>query len=198
MSRVIFAFLLAVLAACSDSFTDSRDGSTYNVVRIGNLMWMAENLAYESDGSFCPDGDVKNCPKYGRLYTWDAARGACPEGWRLPGKKDFESLIEAAGGASVAGDALKSGSGWFKKGNGSDAFGFRALPAGYRSAGIEPDTPAKYGGIGGYTYFWSVTEDEDGLVYYLFLDFSGKGASLNAFGKDAARSVRCVSEPQAE
>ena len=47
MSRVIFVFLMAVLAACSDSFTDSRDGSTYNVVRIGSLMWMDEKLEYE-------------------------------------------------------------------------------------------------------------------------------------------------------
>ena len=37
----------------------------------------------------------------------------------------------------------------------------------------------------------------DGTTLYT-LDFSSKGASLNAFGKDAARSVRCVSEPLAE
>ena len=95
-------------------------------------------------------------------------------------------FLEQAGGPAVAGYALKSTGGWFKKGNGSDDFGFKAIPAGFRKA------DGSFDGIGGYAYFWSASESPDGLAYYLFLDFSSKSAGMNAFPKDEARSVRCV------
>lgn len=192
----IFAFVafVVILVACSESFTDPRDGKSYGVVQIGSQTWMAENLDYESDGSACPEGDNRNCEKYGRLYTWEAAQSICPEGWLLPDSLDFAKLMERVGGSSQAGDALKATDGWFKKGNGSDAFGFKALPAGYRGAVYEGEGGA-YDGIGGYAYFWSATETLDGLAYYLFLDFSSKVAGLNAFGKGDFRSVRCIKKP---
>ena len=192
----IFAFVafVVILAACSESFTDPRDGKSYGVMQIGSQTWMAENLDYEIDGSACPEGDSRNCEKYGRLYTWEAAQNICPEGWLLPDSLDFAKLMEQVGGPSQTGDALKSTDGWFKKGNGSDAFGFKVLPAGYRGAVYEGEGGA-YDGIGGYTYFWSATETLDGLAYYLFLDFSSKAANLNAFGKGDFRSVRCIKKP---
>ena len=186
-SFALLAVLFAVFfTACSESFTDSRDGNTYNIIQIGSQTWMAENLNYDAEGSVCPEGDNRNCSKYGRLYTWEIARNVCPEGWRLPDSSDFETLIASAGGAEVAGKALKSTSGWFKKGDGSDDFGFKGLPAGFsRSAN-------KFDGIGGFAHFWSASESPDGLAYYLLLDFSVPAASLNAYGKDESRSVRCV------
>ncbi|WP_283430195.1 fibrobacter succinogenes major paralogous domain-containing protein [Fibrobacter sp. UWB10] len=183
--------MTTLLSACSESFTDPRDGQSYDIVQIGPQTWMAENLNYEIEGSACPEGDNRNCSKYGRLYTWDMARAVCPEGWHLPDSADFEKLISAAGGAEVAGYALKSTSGWFKKGNGSDAYGFNALPAGYRLAG-NGTTGGKFDGIGGYAHIWCAVETPDGLAYYMLLDFSIKAAKLSAFGKDEARSVRCV------
>jgi uncharacterized protein (TIGR02145 family) len=200
MVRLFLTLSFVLLVACSQSFTDARDGNTYKIIQIGTQAWMAENLAYESENSYCPDGEGRNCSKMGRLYTWEAARTACPEGWRLPDSSDFAALIAEAGGTdfanamAVAGEKLKSTGGWFKKGNGSDVLGFNALPAGYRGAGSEPDAPAKYDGIGGYAYFWSATATPDDLAYYLFLDFSSKAANLNAFLKEDARSVRCVSQ----
>jgi uncharacterized protein (TIGR02145 family) len=174
------------LVACSESFTDSRDGKSYDIVQIGSQTWMAENLNYDAEGSVCPEGENRNCSKFGRLYTWEVARTVCPEGWRLPDSADFATLVASAGGAEVAGKALKSTSGWFKKGDGSDDFGFKGLPAGFsRSAN-------KFDGIGGYAHFWSASESPDGLAYYLLLDFSVPAASLNAYGKDEGRSVRCV------
>ena len=190
---VAFAFLLS---ACSESFTDSRDGRSYDVVKVGGLTWMAENLNFETAGSFCPEGDSRNCPRLGRLYSWAEAKSVCPDGWRLPTKEDFESLVAATSGVSAqspslsrAGAALKAKDGWFKKGNGSDALGFRALPAGYR--GVD----GKFDGIGGYAYFWSATEDAENResnAFYLFLSFSSDMASINAFAKEDYRSVRCV------
>lgn len=196
MRRVLYlpCLLVSVLfIACSESFTDPRDGQSYDVVKIGGLTWFAENLNFMTEGSVCPEGDSRNCDKYGRLYTWDDARAACPEGWSLPDSADFASLITEAGGAdfassmAVAGEKLKSTGGWFKKGNGTDALGFNALPAGYRGA------EGAYDGIGGYAYFWSAIATPDDLAYYLFLDFSSKAAGMNAFPKGDYRSVRCVS-----
>ena len=193
-----------LLTSCSESFTDSRDGQSYDVVKIDGLTWMAENLNFETAGSFCPEGDSRNCKRLGRLYSWAEARSVCPDGWRLPTKEDFESLVAATSedaaqslspslaqspSHSRAGAALKARDGWFKKGNGSDALGFRALPAGYRSA------DGKFDGIGGYAYFWSATEDAENResnAFYLFLSFSSDAASINAFAKEDYRSVRCV------
>ncbi len=219
-------FVLSVcallLSACSESFTDPRDGQSYDVVKIGNLTWMAENLNFETESSACPDGDFRNCKRMGRLYSWVEAKSVCPEGWRLPTKADFESLIAAQSPSqsfaqsrsgnpgtvpnassavqnNKAGAVLKARDGWFKKGNGSDALGFKALPAGYRSAVSKADdgavTGGKFDGIGGYAYFWSATEDDEfpeSLAYYLFLSFSNDAACLNAFAKEDYRSVRCV------
>lgn len=183
----ILLLFAALLSACSESFTDPRDGQSYDIVKIGSLTWFAENLNFATGGSVCPEGDSRKCSEYGRLYTWDDARTACPEGWRLPDSADFATLVEQAGGAAEAGEKLKSTGGWFKKGNGSDALGFNALPAGYRGA------EGSYDGIGGYAYFWSAIATPDDLAYYLFLDFSSKAAGMNAFPKGDYRSVRCVS-----
>jgi uncharacterized protein (TIGR02145 family) len=211
--------LFILLSACSESFTDSRDGQSYGVVKIGEQTWMAENLNYATEGSMCPDGDSRNCKRLGRLYTWAEAKTVCPEGWRLPTSADFEALAVAVSGdvalplagnsgavpnasgaiSNEVGAKLKSRDGWFKKGNGSDEFGFNALPAGYRGAVLKMDdgtvTGGKFDGIGGYAYFWSATEDSENPesnAFYLFLSFSSDAASLNAFAKEDYRSVRCV------
>lgn len=194
-SSFTLAALTFLLTACSESFTDSRDGRSYNVVKIGEQTWMVENLNFATEGSACPDGDTRNCKRLGRLYTWAEAKMVCPEGWRLPTKADFAQLLaQPDAGAPDAvsnkvGAALKARDGWFKKGNGTDDFGFNALPAGYRGA------DSKFDGIGGYAYFWSATEDPENSesnAFYLFLSFSSDAASINAFAKDDYRSVRCV------
>lgn len=216
---LVIASLSFLLSACSESFTDPRDGQSYDVVKIGDLTWMAENLNYETEASACPDGDLRNCKRLGRLYTWAEAKTVCPEGWRLPTKADFAELISAVSGddaqsqtqsaqshdgypgavSNEVGAALKAKDGWFKKGNGSDEFGFNALPAGYHGAISKADdgtvSGGKFDGIGGYAYFWSATEDPENPesnAYYMFLAFNSKSASINSFSKNDLRSVRCV------
>ena len=136
---------------------DKRDGQIYKTVKIGVQMWMAENLNYaSSEGSFCYGNSADSCAKYGRLYTWAAAmdsagiwsangkgcgdeveclpthpvRGVCPEGWHLPTTDEWDPLLDALNGYVVAGRALKSRSGWYDNGDGTDVAGFSALPAG--------------------------------------------------------------------
>jgi uncharacterized protein (TIGR02145 family) len=122
---------------------------------------MAKNLNYADStampnlkgNSWCYDNSADNCSKYGRLYTWTAAmniassyqdaeasavissthQGACPAGWHIPTYAEWTMLENAVGGEEVAGTVLKSTSGWNEGGNGTDVYGFSALPAGNRN-----------------------------------------------------------------
>jgi uncharacterized protein (TIGR02145 family)/uncharacterized repeat protein (TIGR02543 family) len=112
------------------TFPDSRDGKTYKKVVIGTQTWMAENLNYDASGSVCYDNDPANCTKYGRLYNWATALTACPSGYHLPSDAEWTTLTDFVGGSSTAGTALKSTSGWNSYVNGTDEYGFSALPGG--------------------------------------------------------------------
>jgi uncharacterized protein (TIGR02145 family) len=125
----------------ADPIKDSRDGKTYKTVKIGEQIWMAENLNIEMGKSVCNDFDETkckprgsvcygneeaNCKKYGRLYDWETAMKACPSGWHLPSGAEWEKLTGLAG---LEYEFLKAKSGW--NSNGTDNYGFSALPGGY-------------------------------------------------------------------
>ena len=113
-----------------NTLTDTRDGQVYRTVTIGDQVWMAGNLNFETDSSYCYNDSAEYCAKYGRLYRWTAAMDACPSGWHLPDLAEWKTLLAAVGGDSIAGTKLKSTSGWNSDGNGTDDFGFTVLPAG--------------------------------------------------------------------
>ena len=181
----------------------------YTDVPFGN-----KRLTSDSS-SWCYDNDVSNCSRYGRLYTWAAAmdsvgtwstngkgcgdnktcsptypvRGICPEGWHLPTKAEFETLFTAVGDSSTAGKMLKSTSGWNdkdgKNGNGTDAYGFSALPGGARLDG-------NFFGEGNAADFWSSTGDDSSYAYVVSLAYYGEYANLGDGSKFFGFSVRCV------
>jgi uncharacterized protein (TIGR02145 family) len=129
------------LEKISTYVTDPRDKRKYRTVKIGSYRWMAENLNYKADSSWCFDNDNSNCDKYGRLYDWKTAKSVCPSGWHLPTADEWDSLTLAAGGANEhywhgSGKKLKTINDWSghndSSGNGTDDFGFSALPGGFR------------------------------------------------------------------
>ena len=214
-----------------DSMTDPRDGQIYKTVKIGDQVWMAENLNYADSvktpsllkRSWCYNNKAENCAVAGRLYTWlaaidslklatdaanpqdcgllksctlpDTVQGICPPGWHLPTDTEWIILFTEVGGESTAGKALKSQTGWNESGNGSDAYGFSALPAGLRYSG------GAFGLGGYYAYFWSATEtysnprysyhgDADDMC--LFSSYEETG--LYHHDKGSAISVRCLKD----
>ena len=189
--------------------TDPRDGKAYKTTQIGGKTWMAENLNYfDIEGAassikndWCYWDKPENCESAGRLYTWKVAQRICPEGWRLPTKADWESLLQEVGADSLneilwkGSSKLKSVNGWENNGSGTDDFGFTALPAGMKFTTRTQD---------GFTYhgcsslMWAATEADggaaDSLAYHMYLDCSNDNAIVNTVRKINGLSVRCVKD----
>ena len=110
----------------------------------------------------------------------------CPKGWLLPSLEEFEALLKAVGGSSVAALKLKATHGWTENGNGADAFGFAALPAGFR------DANGHFGFQDSCAYFWSTTEVYFANSYFMDMYFRNNSADIPGDNKDIAFSVRCV------
>lgn len=119
-------------------------------------------------------------------------QGACPDGWHLPTYFEWEKLIKAVGGEEIAGQKLKSASGWNESGNGSDAVGFSALPGGYQYVG-EPSEA-----IGHEAAFWTTSQyvSPTGRLHSAyrisFVHNSGLTFPREDTDKLRANSVRCV------
>jgi len=166
--------------------------------------------------SWCYNNNIENCAVAGRLYTWSAAidsvklatdadnpqdcgygkictlpakvQGICPEGWHLPTRAEWNTLFAEVGGGLTAGKVLKSQTGWYNKGSGTDGVGFSALSVGYRDInGIFRDD-------GIYANFWSTVEFKDNFAYRMCFYDDDESAGLYDFNKINGVSVRCVKD----
>lgn len=169
-------------------YNDSRDGHSYKWIKIGNQIWMQENLNYITEsGSRCYDDRVSNCIVYGRLYDLNSAKIACPNGWNLPASSDWNELTSFLGGDSVAGGKMKEigYQHWGKPNKGaSNSSGFSGLPA-----GIHYDNDKA---IGMMTSFWSSTEDSMNTPWIGGLSVNSNRFEGGFFDKKFALSVRCI------
>ena len=80
-------------------YIDNRDCQAYRTIEIGSLVWFAENLNYEVEESWWYDNAAINAKPFGRLYTWRAAKEACPPGWHIPSVAEWEQLASGVGGS---------------------------------------------------------------------------------------------------
>ena len=190
----MYKYLLIAIAASAfgayaqnaGTFKDSRDGKTYKTVKVGGKTWMAENLNYAADSSKCYGDNAGNCEKYGRLYNWASAMKACPAGYRLPSDGEWTALTNAAGGGSAAGKKLKSASGWNGGGNGTNDYGWSALPGGYGYS----DGGFSDAGFSG--YWWSATESGALYAWYRNMGYFNGNVEKNDNDEAGLFSVRCV------
>jgi uncharacterized protein (TIGR02145 family) len=149
---------------------------------------MAENLNYQTGKSWCSDNKESNCNKYGRLYDWKTAKKVCPSGWHLPSRAEWDGLVGAAGGKTTAGKKLKSTSGWYNNGNGTDEYGFSALPGGYRYI----DGDFRHAGNDG--DWWTATEGDADYAYDRLMYYHGDDVDISDNYKEYGLSVRCVGD----
>jgi len=180
-AHIVPAHTASVTFAIS-SFRDSRDNKTYKVVKIGTQTWMAENLNYETDKSWCYDNAKFNCDKYGRLYDWNTAKNVCPSGWKLPSRSEWTDLILTVG-KKDAWKKLRS-----RDWQGTDDFGFSALLGGRRNTG------GSYSYLGENGRWWtSDLNDEGSNAYYQFINYADY-IDENSRPNDLTQgySVRCV------
>jgi uncharacterized protein (TIGR02145 family) len=155
-------------------------------VVIGTQTWFAKNLNYEVEGSKCYGDDPANCGIYGRLYDWETAKTVCPSGWHLPSDEEWDNLTSTCNIGSDAGK-FKATSGWNGNGNGTDDYGFSALPGGNRSDGY-------FRGAGGGGYWWSATEYTDIYASFRSMFYDDSNVSRNSLDKSYLFSVRCLQD----
>jgi len=172
----------------SDSISWCYGNVADSCAKYGRLYtWAAaiDSVALAKDGNTCGYGETCD-----RLTDENLAanpiRGVCPSGWHLPSDAERDALLTAVGGSSTAGKALKSTSGWYSDGNGTDAYGFSALPAGYR------DIDGVFYYVGIYATFWSSTEYNSHYAYHMYLHYSYENAYLHNDYKYNGYSVRCI------
>lgn len=168
------------------------NGVTYHTTIIGNQEWTVENLRTgtygngssidkvtdnsvwvltSNRGAYCAfANDQSNVTIHGYLYNWYATASIAPlsGGWRVPSDEDWRILIEFLGGETLGGSKLKAKSGWAAEGNGSDIYGFSALPSGNR---YSVDGNFYYFGLAG--SWWSSTgSGSDGKAWYVAIAYN--------------------------
>ena len=191
--------------------------SNYRTVVIGTQTWMAENLDYVVEGSKCYNNDPVKCNAYGSFYTWSTAmalpsscnssncasmiqsphRGICPSGWHIPNYDDWSMLssyVQSNSGCSGC-DArlLKATSGWSNKhdgssGNGTDEYGFSALPGGVGSS------DGSFYNVGNNGSWWSANENNSDYAYTRDMRCYDDYAYWYSYGKSSSYLVPCVQD----
>jgi uncharacterized protein (TIGR02145 family) len=203
----------------SGTFTDKRDQNNYDWVKIGEQIWMAENLAYlphistlseniSPEQNFYVFGYVgtevndakqtNNYKTYGVLYNWTAAKNSCPAGWHLPTDFEWELLSEYI--SQQKGPYINSGSNWSDIGKhlkattswNNDGYGIDDFGFGGLAAGYI-GYPGAFYDLGNFCYWWSATEANDGYAWSRSLEYDNNSFYRRS-NTNAGFSVRCIKD----
>ncbi|MBU2651395.1 MAG: hypothetical protein KKA81_10710 [Bacteroidetes bacterium] len=207
-----------IIFICGVSFTDHRNGLSYKTTLIGEQCWMAENLNSVAGNSWCYENNAIYCDSLGRLYDWQTlmsgtsssnsvpsgVQGICPPGWHVPSHAEWKILEgyvdshyslgdpewdQTGFRGFDAGKKLKAESGWNYLGNGTNEYGFSALPGGYRNDN------GYYGGYIGFNgLFWSSTESNSAEAWYRDFQNDRDEIRSNYLGKGYGLSARCLKD----
>jgi uncharacterized protein (TIGR02145 family) len=177
-----------------DRFRDLRDGKSYKYIKIGNQMWMAENLDFrpEKDRYWVNGGGLCSIAIYGTSYTWEIAKTVCPSGWHLPNIDEWSTLTAHLGGDSLAGGKMKeTGTKHWNSPNvnASNSSGFNALAAGCVDGFQEPFYDEK-----SYGYWWAATPKDSIGAYGISLSNLDGAVHLRPFLKNNGLTVRCIKD----
>ena len=175
--------------ATSGSYKDPRDGYAYEWVRIGTQLWTAENINFATAaGSLC-----YQCNHWGRLYDFENAQKACLEGFHMPSKAEWQTLLDFAG--KEPGMKLKAAYGWDPikgtndYGNGKDELGFGVKAGGAHMAKSDvPLKERKFEDAGKKAYLW--TAEGEVLVFYHDKEI----AKFEKFNPEFGASLRCLKD----
>jgi uncharacterized protein (TIGR02145 family) len=155
--------------------------------------WMTDNLSVPVDQSYCHGDAEANCQRYGRLYTWDAARRGCQslgDGWRLPTDDEWRQLAKHYGGI-YEDDADRNGKEAYTALQTGGRSGFNALLGGNRET-----EKAEYARLEAHGFYWTASEvTPTTAILYNF----GKGRPAlyrqgGGTNKQMAVSARCVKD----
>ncbi len=169
-------------------FVDKRDDKTYNILKIGDVFWFAENLKYKPlEGKFWAyDNNPFAVDVYGYLYDWQTAMKSCPSGWRLPDDKDWsdlEYLLLRNTGVAV----LKSVNNWRNSSfPASNRSGFSAIPSGIRTES------GYFVSQNSVSFWWTATEVNKTQAFYRNITSSNSELYRYYDSKKSGFSVRCV------
>lgn len=189
-------------------FKDPRDGQEYHLVKIGDQVWMKENLRYKTNnGSWSYDNDEKNVAIYGRLYNWEAAKSGCPIGFHLPTDDEWKKLEihlgmkgsqadadryrgTVEGGKLKAAGTIEGKDGLWAMPNtyGTNESGFSALPGGNLEADSTFLLKDHYG------FWWTATENSPADAWYRIITFLHSEIVRYPASKMMGFSVRCIKD----
>ncbi len=217
---LLFSLLILCCSVSSEAEGPAihhTDNEKYSSVKIGIQEWMSENLnaGYFRNGDPIPeartaeawkeagqngrpawcyyDNEPENGKIFGRLYNWYAVsdpRGLAPEGWRIPGDRDWQILVNALMGPEEAGGKLKEAgtAHWIEPNAGAvNSTGFTARPGGCRDI-----HGAVFRYIGDVAFFWSATESAAFTAWFWELYSSHSQVQRHFQNKQFGFSVRCV------
>lgn len=200
-----------VLSECKDA-----SGNYYSTVKIGNKIWMAENLktkkyrtgdnvlnfsgnndwGFYTIGSFCVYGNSEpHLATYGLLYNWYAindGRNIAPEGWHVATDAEWSDLMAVLGGTAFAGSKIKETrqSVWSAIEYATNTSGFSGLPGGMRQSS------GSFTGLNTNAAWWTSTENSGTYGWYWSVNNVSNLLTRDFFNKNTGFAIRCVKDPE--